>query len=130
MPNWRRLPRRVIVPAPDPPHLPPIVPAARPTPSSPRAFTLVEVLVVLLLLAIAAAVVAPLLAPRVARATSAGEALLRVRARAVREGVTIDTLLDGRRLRITPLGACLLLHERADTPPWDPARCAPAVPAA
>jgi prepilin-type N-terminal cleavage/methylation domain-containing protein len=91
-----------------------------------RAFTLVEVLVVLVLLALSIAVVAPVL-KRPSPTERAGEALQQVRSRAARLGVSLDTTVDGRRLRITPLGACLPITGDNTATRWDPARCAPAV---
>ncbi len=92
----------------------------------PRAFTLLEVMVVLTLLGVSLALVVPMFT-RSAPPDATAESLQRLRGRAARLGVTIDTVVAGRRLRITPIGACLPVDGRGATAVrWDPARCAPA----
>jgi prepilin-type N-terminal cleavage/methylation domain-containing protein len=93
-----------------------------------RAFTLLEVVVTLVLIGVGLAVVAPVLRPT-PRVRDTEASLARVRAQAVRLGTTIDTLVAGRRMRITPLGACIPMDMTPDAPRWDVQRCAP-VPSA
>lgn len=81
---------------------------------------------VLTVLGVSVALVAPMFARR-APEDAAVASLQRLRGRAARLGVTIDTVVAGRRLRITPIGACLPVDGgAAASGRWDPARCAPA----
>lgn len=87
-----------------------------------RAFTLLELVIVLVIAGIGLALVAPTLRPPAPGDPTAAP-VVALRARAARLGLSIDTIVGGRRLQIAPTGVCIAVSAPAPGTAWDPARC-------